>query len=90
LATIPSPAPDGPNTREILDRPERERLARRIQEATAALDRLDRQIETAERALPLYKATQDVDGLIDDLRTRRDHPVHTLLRRMYREAQGQP
>jgi len=85
-----SPAPDGPNTREILDRPERERLARRIQEATAALDRLDRQIETAERALPLYKATQDVDGLIDDLRTRRDHPVHTLLRRMYREAQGQP
>ena len=84
-----SPAPGALSTREILDRPERERMQRRINEATAALNRLDRQIETAERALPLYQSTQEVDGLIDDLRTRRDHPVHRLLRRMYREAQQQ-
>ena len=73
--------------REVLDRPERERLQRKIAQANAALERIDRQIETAERALPLYKATQQVDGLIADLRTRRVHPVHTLLRRMYRESQ---
>jgi hypothetical protein len=84
-----SPAPGMPSAREVLDRPGRERLERRIHETTAALNRLDRQIEAAERALPLYRATQQVDGLIADLRTQRDHPVHTLLRRMYRESQGQ-
>ena len=34
------------------------------------------------------RATQDVDGMISALRTQRDHPVHTLLRRMYRESQS--
>lgn len=83
-----SPAPGVTSAREVLDRPERDRLERRIHETTSALQRLDRQIKAAERALPLFRATQQVDGLIDDLRTQRDHPVHTLLRRMYREAQN--
>lgn len=82
-----SPDPDAMRVEEVLERPERQRLERRIQETTVALDRIGRQIETAELALPLYRATANIDDLTGRLRTQREHAVHTLLRRMYREAQ---
>jgi hypothetical protein len=40
------------------------------------------------RALPLYQATQQSEGLADQLRQRRDHPMHALLRRMYHETRS--
>jgi hypothetical protein len=64
---------------------ERAEQAQQIADARALLDRLERQIAARTRALPIYKAALAQDGLADELRARRDHPVHTLLRRMYDE-----
>jgi len=61
------------------------RLRRRIEEQSALLTRLEKQIEARERALPLFEQTLAVPDLADELRGQRDHPVHTLLRRMYDE-----
>jgi hypothetical protein len=54
----------------------------------ALLKRLDRQIDGRTRAVPLYKATLETDGLADEMRAQRDHPLHTLLRRMYHETRS--
>ena len=59
-----------------------------LSDAKAQLVRLDQQIAARSRALPLYKETLATDGLAEELRTRRDHPVHTLLRRMYHELRS--
>jgi hypothetical protein len=70
---------------------ELERLAREIGDSERLLTTLEKQIEARRRALPLYRDTLETDGLGDALRTRRDHPMHTLLRRMYYEqAPGSP
>ncbi len=61
---------------------------RAIAEASALLERLDKQIEARVRTLPLYKATLTTDGLAAELRARRDHPLHTLLRRMFHETRA--
>ena len=59
-----------------------------LTDGKALLQRLDKQIEARSRALPLYKATLGADGLADELRAQRDHPLHTLLRRMYHETRS--
>ena len=73
-------------------RREHERPGRRrtqaLADAKAQLGRLEQQIAARTRALPLYKETLATDGLAEELRTRRDHPVHTLLRRMYHELRS--
>ena len=61
-------------------------VASEIADSGRLIERLDKQIAARKRALPLYKATLGADGLADELRARRDHPVHTLLRRMFHET----
>jgi hypothetical protein len=61
-------------------------LNRQINEASALLERMDNQIQARSRTIPLYEATLTTDGLSEALRSQRDHPLHTLLRRMYHET----
>jgi hypothetical protein len=68
-----------------LDAAQLSQLNKDIDEASALVERLSSQIEARRRTLPLYKATLETDGLSSDLRARRDHPLHALLRRMYHE-----
>jgi hypothetical protein len=58
---------------------------RELAEATANLERLDQQIEARARRIPIYIATLETDGMGAEMRARRDHPLHGLLRRMYHE-----
>ena len=58
---------------------------RDLAEASSELERLDQQIEARSRTIPIYVATLDSDGLGAEMRARRDHPLHGLLRRMYHE-----
>jgi hypothetical protein len=67
---------------------QRAELAREMSELSALLERLDKQISARTRALPLYKEALDSIPLIPALRGQRDHPVHTLLRRMYYEKRS--
>ena len=60
----------------------------RIAETQTLLERLDKQLAARKRTLPVYKATLETDGLAGELRSRRDHPLHVLLRRMYHEARN--
>jgi hypothetical protein len=69
-------------------RTERTDLTREIHRKTDQLAKLERQVKARARAVPLYRATHVADGLIDELRSQRDHPVHTLLRRMYHERRS--
>ena len=61
-------------------------VAQKLADAEAQLARTDQQIAARSRALPLFKATLETDGLAQEMRARRDHPVHLLLRRMYHEG----
>ncbi|HEU4429623.1 MAG TPA: hypothetical protein VFT98_12760, partial [Myxococcota bacterium] len=70
---------------EKLDAAQLSQLNKEIAETSALLERLGAQIEARRRTLPLYKATLETDGLSNELRARRDHPLHALLRRMYHE-----
>ncbi len=83
----PAPAMNGAGP---LDAAELAGLHRELEETSAHLDRVEKQIEARTRALPLYKATLRTDGLAAELRARRDHPVHTLLRRMFYEDRSEP
>jgi hypothetical protein len=67
----------------VVERAERNR---KISEKQALLSKLDRQLSSRLRALPLFKATLDTDDLMMQLRSQRSYPVHTLLRRMYYEG----
>jgi len=60
-------------------------LRRRIAQQGELLERLEKQIAARSRALPLYHETLSLPDLASELRARRDHPVHTLLRRVYHE-----
>jgi len=86
-ADVPAAAADGDagdaaSTSDLAD------AAQALADAKAQLGRLEQQIAARTRALPLYKETLATDGLAEELRTRRDHPVHTLLRRMYHELRS--
>jgi hypothetical protein len=76
-----SPSPD--ERPSVAERAERQR---QLDEAKGLLGKLQKQLAARQRALPLYRSTIGTEGLIDDLRSQRNHPVHTLLRRMYYEA----
>ncbi len=87
LMGAPPAAPDpgfeaGPRGTERL---RLEELNRRIDEASALLGRIEKKIAAAARAFPLYKEALAIDGRTAELRARRDHPAHKLLRRMYHE-----
>lgn len=75
---------------EQLDAAQLTQLNRDIAEASALVEKLEQQIDARGRTLPLYTKTLATDGLADELRARRDHPVHALLRRMYHEHDVKP
>ena len=66
---------------------EKATLTRQISELSALEVKLDRKIAGRARALPLYQATTQSNELIPKLRAQREHPVHTLLRRMFHEQE---
>jgi hypothetical protein len=70
---------------EPLDAAQLTDLNKQISETSALIEKLDNQIDARGRTLPLYAKTLATDGLSADLRARRDHAVHALLRRMYHE-----
>jgi len=63
-------------------------LSQEIADSKRLLTTLEKQIAARTDALPLYQETLQTDGLADELRARRDHPMHTLLRRMYHEQRS--
>jgi len=66
---------------------ESRRIAREIEDGGRRLAKLDKQIKARARALPLFKAVVESEDLAPDLRSQRQHPVHTLLRRLYHEGE---
>lgn len=55
--------------------------------AGTRVERLTRQIQARTRTLPLYEQALGTEGLAAALRSRRDHPLHELVRRMYHEVE---
>jgi hypothetical protein len=70
----------------VLDAAETAEAQRELTEASALLERLDQQIDARARTIPVYVATLESDGLGAEMRARRDHPLHGMLRRMYHEG----
>ena len=83
----PAAADDGGPSRAV-SAMEVEALDRKLAETKLLVIRYEKQIDARTRALPLFKATLGTEGLVDELRARRDHPVHSLLRRMYHESRA--
>lgn len=65
---------------------ESRRIARELEDGGRQLSKLDKQISARARALPLFRAIVESEDLAPSLRSQRDHPVHTLLRRLYHEG----
>jgi hypothetical protein len=65
---------------------ESRRIARELEEGGRRLAKLDKQISARARALPLFRAVVESSDLAPLLRGQRQHPVHTLLRRIYHEG----
>ena len=76
----------GARSARAVDAVEVEELDMQIAQARASLAQLEKQIAARTNALPLFKATIGTESLADELRARRDHPMHKLLRRMYFES----
>lgn len=83
-----SPGPASPAPAERPSVAERAETQRQLDEAKSLLGKLQKQLVARQRALPRFRATIGTEGLIDDLRSQRNHPVHTLLRRMYYETRS--
>lgn len=65
---------------------ESRRIARELEDGGRQLAKIDKQISARARALPLFKAVVGSDDLAPALRSQRQNPVHTLLRRLYHEG----
>jgi len=65
---------------------ESRRIARELEDGGRQLSKLDKQIAARARALPLFRAVVESEDLAPELRSQRQHPVHTLLRRLYHES----
>ncbi|MFK7895415.1 MAG: hypothetical protein AB8G23_06245 [Myxococcota bacterium] len=65
---------------------ESRRIARELEDGGRQIAKLDKQITARARALPLFRAVVEADELAPALRSQRQHPVHTLLRRLYHEG----
>ncbi len=65
---------------------ESRRIARELEDGSRQLAKLDKQIAARARALPLFRAVVESEELAPDLRSQREHPVHTLLRRLFHEG----
>ena len=87
-ATLAEDTPDVSAGGGSSDPLERAQLSREIGELSKLLARLDQQIAARRRALPRFREALATKSLIPELRAQRDHPVHTLLRRMYHEKRS--
>lgn len=67
---------------------ESQRVARELEDGGRQLAKLDKQITARARALPLFRAVVETEDLAPALRSQREHPMHTLLRRLYHEGSG--
>jgi hypothetical protein len=67
---------------------ESQRVARELEDGGRQLTKLDKQITARSRALPLFRAVVASEDLAPALRSQREHPMHTLLRRLYHEGSG--
>ncbi len=67
---------------------ESQRVARELEDGGRQLAKLDKQITARARALPLFRAVVESEDLAPALRSQREHPMHTLLRRLYHEGSG--
>jgi hypothetical protein len=65
---------------------ESRRIARELEDGGRQLAKIDKQIAARARALPLFKAVVESRDLAPELRGQRQHPIHTLLRRIYHEG----
>jgi tetratricopeptide (TPR) repeat protein len=65
---------------------ESRRIARELEDGGRQLAKIDKQISARARALPLFTAVVASDDLAPALRSQRQHPIHTLLRRLYHEG----
>ena len=86
LSDAPAKIDSGAGSRRDLQ-VERSTLVQRIAELQRLVAKLDDQIEGRKAALPLYSAVFASDDLIPALRSQREHPVHTLLRRVFHEQE---
>jgi len=84
--SVSSPAAPSPDL--VLDQPSLGEVKRRYRMATDRLVKLEQQIERRTRSLPLYESVLATGDLGAELRAGRNHPAHTLLRRMYYENRG--
>jgi len=65
---------------------ESRRMARELEDGGRRLAKMDQQISSRARALPLFRAVVESEDLAPALRSQRQHPIHTLLRRLYHEG----
>ncbi len=65
---------------------ESRRIARELEDGGRQLAKIDKQIAARARALPIFKAIVGSKDLAPELRGQRQHPIHTLLRRIYHEG----
>lgn len=65
---------------------ESQQIARELEDGGRQLAKLDKQITARTRALPLFRAIVESEDLAPELRSQREHAVHTLLRRLYHES----
>jgi hypothetical protein len=86
------PAARDPDTTEqaarTVDALDVEELDAKIAQARTSLAQVEKQIDARTNALPLFKATLGTETLAAELRARRDHPMHKLLRRMFFEGRA--
>jgi tetratricopeptide (TPR) repeat protein len=65
---------------------ESRQIARELEDGGRQLAKIDKQISARARALPLFKAVVASEDLAPALRSQRQNPIHTLLRRLYHEG----
>jgi hypothetical protein len=81
-----SPAGDDVSETAAFGTAESQRIARELEDGGRQLAKLDKQITARTRALPLFRAIVETEDLAPALRSQREHPMHTLLRRLYHEG----
>jgi hypothetical protein len=82
----PAMAGDREDTPVRFGTAESRRVARELEEGGRRLAKIDKQISSRARALPLFRAVVESGDLAPALRSQRDHPIHTLLRRHFHEG----
>ena len=85
-AGSPPAAPAGDDGPVRFGTAESQKIARELEDGGRQLAKLDKQIAARARALPLFRAVVESEDLAPALRSQRQHPVHTLLRRLYHEG----